>query len=136
MSQAARPILTPLLALAAGPAAWAAQLIAGYGASSLACFPHDAPAPTPPGPGEHVGLAALNLVCLAVAVAGLATAFMVWRSARPDRFAEHNDQAPASAGREQFLGACGMLSGAIFCVAILFDTAAIFGAPACWSGLG
>ncbi len=136
MNPAARPILASFLVLAAGPAAWAAQLIAGYGLSSLGCFPHDAPATTPPGADEHAVLAIVNLVCLAVALTGLAIAFVEWWRARPVRSGEHDDEMPAASGRARFLGACGVLSGAIFSIAILFDSAAILGAPACWNGLG
>lgn len=135
MSQTVRPIVTPLLALAAGPAAWATQLIAGYGASSLACFPHDAPAAAAPGPGEHAALIVLNLACLALALSGTVLAYQGWRRAGPERPAEHNDEMPARLGRARFLGACGIVSGMIFSLAILFDTPAILTLPTCWSGL-
>ena len=136
MTKAARPITMPLLALCAGPAAWVAQLVGGFAVSSLACFPHDAPALSPPGAGEHLGLAVLNLACLALALAGLAMAFVAWRRAGPKGGARETDAMPAALGRERFLGACGMLGGVIFSIAILFDTAALLGTPACWSGLG
>lgn len=131
-----RSIVAPLAALFAGPAAWAAQLIVGYGASSLACYPHDAPAARPPGPGEHGFLIALNLVCLAVAVGGLVVAAVHWRRAGGPEPARHNDVMPAGLGRARFLAACGMLSGLGFAIAILFDTAPILGVPACWRLFG
>jgi hypothetical protein len=136
MTRAGSSIITPLVALAAGPAAWVIQLIVGYGLSSLACFPHDAPRKAPPASGEHILLAVLNLSCLAVALGGLTLALVAWRRGKPDRSDERNDLMPAGIGRAGFLDACGILSGAIFCTAILFDTAPILGAPACWSGLG
>ncbi len=122
-----------LSALAAGPAAWAVQLVAGYGLSSLACFPHDAPAVQSPPPGwgaEHAILLSLNIVCLLVALAGLAVSFAYWRARSPEK-AEH---APdIAAARTRFLAACGLLAGLGFAIAILFDTAAILGVPSCWS---
>jgi len=136
VSRAAPSIVWPLAALAAGPAAWIVQLVVGYGASSLACYPHDAPAARPPGPGEHAVLIAINLACLALALAGLAIAFLHWRGAKPPQPAEHNDVMPAGIGRARFLAACGMLSGLGFALAILFDTAPILGAPACWRLFG
>jgi hypothetical protein len=133
MSQVFRSIVAPLAALAAGPAAWVVQLVAGYAVSSLSCFPHDAPAASAPGPGEHAVLMTLNLACVLMALLGLAAAYLSWRGAGPGKVAGHADIMPARLGRARFLGACGILSGAIFCVAILFDTANVLGAPACWS---
>ncbi len=130
---ARRSIVAPLAALIAGPAAWATQLIAGYGYSSLACFPHDAPAAQPPSPGEHALLIGLNLTCLVVALAGLVTATIHWRAAKAEGSAKSSDVLPPGLGRARFLAACGMLSGMGFAIAILFDTVAILGAPACWS---
>ena len=132
-SRARTGIVAPLAALAAGPAAWAAQLIGGYAASSLACYPYDAPVLRPPGPGEQAALIVLNLACLGIAVAGLATSALHWRRAKAPQPGASNDTLPAGLGRARFVAACGMLSGLGFVLAILFDTAPILGTPACWS---
>ncbi len=136
MSQAPRSRVVPLLALAAGPAAWVVQLIVGYGISSLACYPHDAPAARAPGAGEHGALIALNLACLLVAAIGFAVAGTEWRRSRAPKPGASNDVLPAAMGRARFLAACGMLSATGFAIAILFDTAPILGAPACWRLFG
>lgn len=119
------PIRARLLiaALAAGPAAWALQLIAGYGLSSLACFPHDRPitqSPPPGWSGEPALLMAINIACLLLALAGASLSYAGWRGA-------------AGQGRSRFLAVCGVMSGLGFALAILFDTASILGVPACWS---
>jgi hypothetical protein len=122
-----------LSALASGPAAWSLQLVAGFGLSSLACYPHDTPYTQSPPPGwesEHAILLAINLACLLVALAGLLVSFLYWRAKRPEKAG----QVPnVSETRTRFLGACGMLAGFGFAIAILFDTAAILGVPSCWS---
>ncbi len=122
-----------LSALAAGPAAWAFQLIAGYGLSSLACFPHDTPSMQSPPPGwgsEHGILLAINLVCLLVALAGVLVSFLYWR---PVSAEEAGAVVNVGEGRTRFLASCGLLAGLGFSIAILFDTAAILGVPSCWS---
>jgi hypothetical protein len=125
--------LTVLLAaLAAGPAAWALQLIAGYGLSSLACFPHDSPHQTTPPPGwggETTLLLAINLACLLLALAGGALCLRDWRKARDGA----HQGAEIREGRTRFLALCGGLAGLGFALAILFDTATILGTPTCWN---
>jgi hypothetical protein len=115
-----------LAALAAGPAAWALQLIAGYGVSSLACFPHDAPIQIAPPPGwsaEPGLLLAINLACLLLALIGFAICLRDWRT----------PLGGESQSRTRFLAMCGMFAGLGFALAILFDTAIILGTPTCWN---
>ena len=114
-----------LSALMAGPAAWAAQLILGYGLASAACFPDNAPQQSAPPPGwtfEPGLLLAINLICLAGAVVGVIAAGATWRGL-----------AGEGEARSRFLAACAVLSGVGFAVAILFDTVPILGVPSCWS---
>lgn len=117
-----RRIVPALAALTAGPAAWAAQLMFGYGLSSLACFPHDVPfmrSPPPGWTGEPVLLLAVNLVCLAASLVAAAAAFRLWRRRGPAHL--------------RFLALCGVFGGIGFACAIAFDTVPILGTPPCWS---
>jgi len=119
------PIGASLLiaALAAGPSAWALQLIVGYGLSSLACFPHDRPitqSPPPGWSGEPAVLLAINIAFLLLALGGAGVSTIGLRRA-------------AGRTRNRFLATCGMMSGLGFALAILFDIAPILGVPACWS---
>lgn len=119
-----RPVSTPaqLFGVAAGPTAWIAQLVAGYGLSSYACYPGDAPLQTPPAGGEHALLLAINLAGLALAAAGFAASWLGWRRA-----------GEAETGRARFLAACGLLASAAFAIAILFDTPSALALGLCWS---
>jgi len=120
-----------LAGLAAGPAAWALQLVVGYAIASHACFPHDVPFRRSPPPGwdnEELVLLALNLACLALGVAG----FFVSASQLP-RAGREAAKADAVVGRTQFLASCGMVACAGFCGAILVNTLTIAMTPACWS---
>ena len=119
-----RTIWLLMLGLAAGPTAWIAQLLLDYGLSSHACFPVSHPvAQLPPGSGKPA-LAVITLLCFLLALAGLGTAWRLWRGARDE---------PPSAGRTCFLALCGLYSCAGFAVAILASAASIIAVPSCWA---
>jgi len=116
-----------LVALAAGPTLWIAQLILDYALASQACFPGDAPmlsSPPPGWPHERSVLAAVNIVCLALCLAGLAGARALrTRIRRGDREGE---------ARDGFLARCALIGNAVFAVAVAFDTIVVLGLPTCW----
>lgn len=121
-------------ALAAGPGAWSAQLVVSYAVSSHACFPHRTPWLVSPPPGwasETRGLTALNLACLAIALAGAAVSWRNWRRAPTQRPGDAHGLA-AIAGRTRFIAACGILAGLGFSLAILFDTLEPVLIASCW----
>ena len=129
-------LLLLLAALAAGPAGWALQLVLGYGLSSYACFPRDAPflrSPPPGWSGEAGLLLGINLACLLLVLAGLVVCALIWRRDPGESLADAGRGPGGGAGRTRFLAACGVFSGLGFAVAVLFDTASILGTPACWS---
>lgn len=129
-------ILAQIAGLAAGPAAWIAQLVVDYGLSSYACYPFTEPfqqAPPPGWGGERILLLIVNLACLAASLGGLATAHRVWRRARDEKPGDVHRVIHTGHGRTRFLALCGMLASIGFAVAILFDTAAIVGVPSCWN---
>jgi hypothetical protein len=121
-----------LVALGAGPAAWALQLVAGYALSSYACFPHDIARRSSPPPGwaaEPAILLAVNLACLAICLAAVAYGARQL-AARRGNGAAQRDVRP---GRTRFLALCGVMAGLGFAGAILVNTANIVMVPTCWS---
>lgn len=130
-SPTARRVAGPTLllaALAAGPGAWAIQLVVDYGLASHACFPGAVPLrQSPPGgwTGEAAVLLALNLACLALAAAGAAVSLRALRRAGPR-------PEGAEPRRTRFLAYCGLLSGVGFSLAVLFDTVVVLAVPGCW----
>jgi hypothetical protein len=128
-------LLALLFGLAAGPAGWIAQLLLGYGLSSYACYPSDEPQLTSPPrgwSGEHVWLLAINLLCLALTVAGFLTALANWRRTRAEKEGGAHRLLQTGEGRARFLALSGMLACGVFALAILANTWTVLGVPACW----
>jgi hypothetical protein len=124
-----------LLGLAAGPFAWIVQLVLGYGLASSACYSRNAPrlrVPPSAWVGEHRLLLAINLVCLAIALAGAGVSWLSWRRTRQEKAGGTGMLLEIGEGRTRFLAACGTLAAAGFAVAILFDTAEPFIIASCW----
>ena len=129
-------ILSLLFGLAAGPTAWISQLVLGYGLSSYACYPKDAPhlqSPPPGWGGEHIVLLGINLACLALAGVGLLVSLRNWRRTRNEARGGAHHMLEVGEGRTRFLSLCGMLGCVLFAAAILFNTVPIMGVPACWN---
>jgi len=122
-----------LFGVAVGPAAWIAQLVAGYGLSSYACYPGNTPLQSPPDGGEHLLLLVINLVCLALAGAGLAVSWSSWRRTRDEMPGRAAGMLETGEGRSRFLAICGVLSAAGFAVAILFNLPSALALATCWS---
>lgn len=126
---------TALLAIAAGPAAWIVQLCVDFGVAATLCEAGGAPRAAPPASGwrpEDVFLVCVNLVCLAIALAGGWSALSAWRRSRAEKPGDAHMALDVGEGRTRFLALCGMLSAAAFAVAIAFDTAWPFFVPSCW----
>jgi hypothetical protein len=126
---------TSLLALAAGPAAWILQLVVEYGVASDLCRQNGVLRAAPPISGwapEAIFLVGFNLICLAVALAGGFTARAAWHRTRAEKPGGASELIKVGEERARFLAACGMMTAAVFAVAILFDTAWPFFVPSCW----
>lgn len=122
-------------ALLAPPAAWLLQLNLNFGLASFACFPRGVTrASFLPG-WEHVWslLLAVNLLCAILGAAGIGGGLYSWlRLLRPDRPPdEHDDILEPGEGRLRVFAAAGVLIGALFTIAILFNTVALSALSTC-----
>jgi hypothetical protein len=112
-----------ILCLAAAPAAWAAHLTLNYALTSRACYSGSAPLATIL-PVGHVLWWVLPLVDVA-ALAICATTISISYRLR------QRPESPTHAARTRFLAQCGIILGAGFLIATLFDGVAIFMVPLC-----
>jgi hypothetical protein len=108
----------------AGPLAWAAQELVGYGLASRAC---GAPGPTlisiapALGPGEMI----LSVTAIFLAVAGLATAAVSWRLATGKQ-SDGRETRDVGVERNVFMARAGMITGFFFLFGILMNAAGYF----------
>jgi len=121
--------------LAAGPFGWITQMLVDYGLSSQLCMlGRGRPGPTP-ADGEAVALVAINLVCLAMAAAGMFLSWRSWRSTKTEMSGGAEAVRATGERRSRFLAAAGMMAAGVFVLAILFNTVEPFMVPACWSAV-
>jgi len=123
----ARPPVGGGLAYAvfAAPAAWAAQLIAGYALAAHACFPLAVPLVRPLWGGLWWMLIGIDVVAMLVAGSGLVLAFRYWRI--------WWDADPADLGgrRNRFIANWAALISVLFSIALLFTIVMLFIEPVC-----
>jgi hypothetical protein len=121
------------LAILAGPAAWALQLLVNYGLASLACFPAREPHMALP-PGWHglpVGLLAGTLVAMSIAIIAGLLGYRSWVRTNAEAGGGHRHLIEVGEGRTRFLASWGLWIGALFSVALVFDAVGILLVTSC-----
>ncbi len=119
--------------LLGGPAAWFAQLCAGFALSSWPCFPNEQLMRVAV-PGFSWTWNAIGLVSLAALAIASAAMFVSWRLLQRTREEEHGGHvhlAEVGAGRTRFLASWGTIAGGAFAVATAFTGIAFFILPRC-----
>ncbi len=119
--------------LVAGPFGWIAQLLLDYGLSSDLCMARRSMGQQPSATGESVGLIAVNLVCLALALSGMAISWHSWRKTQGEKPGGGATALETGEGRSRFLALIGILVSAGFAFAILFNTVEPLMVSACWT---
>jgi len=117
--------------IGAAPAAWNAQLLLSVALSGHACYPRDALLSVPLWSGLWSILLAISLVGIMVAVAGVLVAWRSWRHTFDEREGSAHQLLDLGEGRTRFMAMCGILSSALFLVALVFATAALYLVPLC-----
>ncbi|ODR93391.1 hypothetical protein AUC71_05245 [Methyloceanibacter marginalis] len=129
-----RVLLAALIfGLLAAPLAWALQLVINYAASSYVCFPGDVPHT---GVGEDrvwMILLMVELVALAVAIAGAAVAERSWNTTRHETSGHAQAMVDVGHGRTRFLAMWGLMLSIGFALAIVFSLVGLFMVPLCGS---
>jgi hypothetical protein len=119
-----------LLALAAGPLAWALHLVLNYAFASQVCFP----GPTPRQNGAGLGwlwplLIAIDLIGIAACALAALLSWRNWREAPRDLPLDR--EIEIGEGRSRFLASWGMFTGVLLALAIVFDFVGLWVLPLC-----
>jgi hypothetical protein len=117
----------------AAPFAWAAQLVINYALASHACFPGGSPLRSVASGWGAVWsvLFLIELLTLAIALAGAAAAHRSWRATREESHGDTEDMMEAGHGRTRFLSLWGLMTSLGFSVAIGFSLIGLFAVPLC-----
>jgi hypothetical protein len=113
------------------PAFWFAQLVLGYGLWTYRCYPGDTPIVWNASAGLFATIAIFDILAIAVAVAGFAVSWRVWRTVSDEKANETRPSTHIGEARNRFLSVWGMLSSGCFLAAILFATIASVAVPPC-----
>jgi len=119
--------------LLGGPAAWFAQLCAGFALSSWPCFPGDQHMLSPTAGFAWTGAAVgfVSLTAFAVAVAAMFVSRGLLRRTRDEYPGDPAHLLEAGTGRTRFLALWGTIAGGGFAVATAFTAIAFFILPRC-----
>lgn len=118
-------------ALVAPGLAWSLQLSAGAALGRIACVGGDGAAPRFAGvAGLQVAVIPVNLVALAVAVAGLIVGWLAFSHTRVQSGGETEGLLDAGEGRSRFLAVWAIFAGVLFALSIAFNTIGVL-----WRGL-
>lgn len=113
------------------PLAWSLQLMVAYALAAHSCFPARAPLSRPTlGALDGIELA-LGAAALAVAAAAGVTALRSWRATRGELGHETGAMLEVGEGRTHFMAFAGVMTSALFLLAVLLNGASVLLLPAC-----
>lgn len=122
-----------LFGIFAGAAAFSVQLMLNYGMASFSCYPRGAPRTELVTGWGWVwdGMLAINLAAFCISVAAAYAGWHAWRTTRGEHTGGHGELLERGEGRTRFLGYVGLVFGALFASAIVFDVIALAIVPQC-----
>lgn len=119
--------------LCAAPIVWSIQLMANFALASYSCYPHASPRTSlVPGWGwVWPGQLTINLAALVIALAAAAISWRNWNRTRYEHPGQTSHVLEVGEGRTRFLAMIGFMAALGFCLAIVFNTIALFMVPSC-----
>jgi hypothetical protein len=120
-----------LAGLTLGPLAWLVQLTLNVALASAACYPNDAPLPLPAWSGLAPVLWLAEILALALCALGGWLAWRNWRASSGERPGTGHVLLGSGDGRTRFLAMAGMLTSALFLLAVGFAVISTAAAPGC-----
>jgi hypothetical protein len=120
-----------LFGIAAAPAAWNAQLLLSVALSGHACYPRNRLLSAPLWGNLWWILLGISIIGIVFAIAGGAVAWRSWRRTFNESLGTAHHLLDRGEGRTRFMAMCGILTSAVFLLALIFGTAAFFLVPLC-----
>lgn len=124
-------LATLLFGIAAAPAAWNAQLLFSVALSGHDCYPHATPVALPLWDGLRPVLFAISVAAIVLAIIGGVVALRSWRKTFDEREDSGHHLLDRGEGRTRFMAMAGMLTSALFLIALVFGTIALCLVPLC-----
>lgn len=121
-----------LFGVMAAPGFWIAQIVFGYAASAILCYPDGHPLYSPPdAPAVAAGLFAFDIAAAVIAVAGGIAALLCWRRVSEEKPGGPDHAIEIGEGRARFMAVWGIFSSLWFFAAIVFNAIATQVVPLC-----
>jgi uncharacterized membrane protein YeiB len=128
----ARARLTALLfGICAAPAAWNAQILFSSALSGFVCYPHATPLEAPLWGGSRPLLVAVSIIGMLVAIAAGLISWRSWSRTSDERPGSFHHLLELGEGRTRFMATVGMLTSALFLIALAFELSALCLVPSC-----
>jgi hypothetical protein len=128
----ARVGLVPIwFAILAGPLAWSTQLLVNSTIAAHGCYPHDMPIASSIWGNAHGVMAGIEIAALVLCVWAGLTGWRNWRRTREEKGGSAHHLLEGGDGRTRFMSMVGMLTSALFLVAVAFSALNLTAVPAC-----
>lgn len=113
------------------PLAWNAQLLIAITMTSHACYPARTPLAAPIWSELWPIELVVSVVGIGIGISAAVVSLRSWRRTRDEKPGSGHDLLSIGDGRTRFLAMCGMLTSALFLVALAFATVTLFLSPLC-----
>src|SRR5512142_2421812 len=120
-----------LFGLCAAPVAWNVQLLLGTALSGHDCYPREHLLATPLWNGLSPVLLAISLLGIVTAIAGGLVSWQSWRRTYDESPGSAHHLVDRGEGRTRFMAMSGILTSALFLVALVLGTIAYCLVPLC-----
>lgn len=121
-----------LFAVMGAPLAWSAQVAFNAAFAAYPCAPHSTLAVTAPitADADRICLFLVNLLAIVAAAVATGLAWQAWRGAEGRSEGSTASLVAERLTRTRYLAMWGLINGALFIGALVFDTVMLIGTPA------
>jgi len=120
-----------LFGMVAAPLAWNAQVLFSSALSGFVCYPHATPLAAPWLGGSRPIMIAVSIIGIVVAIAAALISWRSWRRTKDERPGSFHHLLELGEGRTRFMATVGMLTSALFLIALAFGLSVLCLVPSC-----